>query len=94
MPNYRDIHDARIDTLCRPIPLTEVMARTGRSKRTIDRWIKAERLRVIELQNPPEKVVILRELVELEKEMRTALQTSRDRIAAIGHARRKAEENA
>jgi hypothetical protein len=89
MTTYRDIHDARIDTLCRPIPLAEVMARTGRSKRTIDRWIKTERLRVIELQNPPEKVVIARELFDLETQMRNALQASRDRIAACGRARRK-----
>jgi hypothetical protein len=91
---YRDRTDAKLDDLCRPVPLADVMARIPRSKRTIDRWIKDGRLRVIQLWDPPEKVVLLRDLVELEKEMRDALQASRDRIAAHGRARHEAAQAA
>jgi hypothetical protein len=91
MTHYRDQHDARLDELCKPVPLAEVLGRIGnqRSQRTIDRWIKAGRLRVIDLGAPPGKVVILRELLELEHEMTAAVAASKANIAARGRARRK-----
>jgi predicted site-specific integrase-resolvase len=88
MTHYRDENEARIDELCKPIPLADVLQHVHRvtSKRTIDRWIKAGRLRVVHLTNPPEDVVILRELLETEKAMRDALAASKAAIAArAGH---------
>lgn len=96
MTTYRDKHDARLDGLCKPVPLAEVVARIGnqRSQRTIDRWIKDGRLRVIDLGDPPGKVVILRELLELEQEMTAAVEASKANIAARGRARRTTPQEA
>jgi hypothetical protein len=90
---YRDETDAKLDRLCVPIPVAEIVQHIRRSQRTIDRWIKDGHLRVIHLQNPPENVVIKRDLVDLEKRMRDASRASRDRIAEIGRAKRAQKEN-
>lgn len=60
------------DPLFRPISIERAMAATGRSRRSIDRWIKDGRLRVVRLDNPPETVLIEREVVEAEKATRDA----------------------
>lgn len=65
------------DPLCRPISIADAMARTGRSRRTIDRWIHDGQLRVVRLDNPPEDVLIEREVVTLEKARRDGQRQGR-----------------
>jgi len=65
------------DPLCRPISIADAMARTGRSRRTIDRWIHDGQLRVVRLKDPPEDVLIEREVVNLEKARRDARRRGR-----------------
>mgnify|MGYP001564357448 CR=1 FL=1 len=65
------------DPLFRPISIEDAMARTGRSRRTIDRWIHDGRLRTVRLDDPPEVVLIEREVVALEKRCRDARATGR-----------------
>jgi hypothetical protein len=65
------------DPLCRPISIADAMARTGRSRRTIDRWIHDGQLRVVRLENPPEDVLIEREVVTLEKARRDGRRRGR-----------------
>lgn len=65
------------DPLFRPISIADAMARTGRSRRTIDRWIHDGRLRTFRLENPPEDVLIEREVVDLEKAHRDARRRGR-----------------
>lgn len=72
------------DPLFTPLTIAEVMERTGRSKKTIDRWIKDGRLATVKLDNPPETVAIERDVVELEQRMRANLKASRDAITARG----------
>lgn len=93
MVSYRDENEAKIDELCKPVPLAEVMDRVKRTKRTIDRWIKDGHLRVIHLENPPEDVVILRDLVETDKAMRDALAASKAAIAAKAGRRQQATQD-
>lgn len=70
------------DPLFRPISIADAMARTRRSRRTIDRWIHDGRLRVVQLDNPPEVVLIEREVVALEKRCRDARAAGRPSKAA------------
>lgn len=67
------------DPLFRPISIEDAMSRTGRSRRTIDRWIHDGRLRVVSLGWPPEPVLIEREVVETEKARRSARKQGRPR---------------
>lgn len=68
---------ARADPLFRPLTIAEVVKRTGRSRRTIDRWIKDGRLRVIQLSEPPERVVIARDAIKVERATRRAARRGR-----------------
>lgn len=74
----------RDDPLFTPLTIAEVMARTGRSRKTIDRWIKTEQLRVVKLDDPPATYAVERDVLELEQRMRAATQASKDAIAARG----------
>lgn len=65
------------DPLCRPISIEDAMARTARSRRTIDRWIQEKKLRVVRLGNPPEVVLVEREVVEAERASRVARRQGR-----------------
>lgn len=65
------------DPLFRPISIADAMSRTGRSRRTIDRWIHDGRLRTFRLENPPEEVLIERDVVTLEKACRDARSRGR-----------------
>jgi len=64
------------DPLFRPISIKQAMAITGRSRRTIDRWIRDGHLRTVKLQDPPEDVLVEREVVQVEKSMRDSLRRS------------------
>ena len=74
------------DPLFRPLTIKQAMELTRRSDDTINRWIKEGHLRVIHLKDPPEDVLIEREVVD------TALQKRRD--ARRGRPRAKRGEAA
>lgn len=78
---YPSEHEARLDALCRPLTIAEVLKRTGRSERTIRRWVEQGRLRRIELKDPPETVYIEREVLEVERDKRRAPTRGRHRPA-------------
>lgn len=67
------------DPLFRPISIKDAMRLTGRSKDTIDRWIKQGHLRVVRLEQPPEDALIEREVVDTEYEKRLARRRGRPR---------------
>lgn len=60
-----------------PIPLSEAMRITGRSKRTIDRWIKDGHLHPVDLGGFDGVIVAEEELLRAEKQMRDHLKESR-----------------
>jgi len=60
------------DPLYRPLSIAEAMALTGRSRDSIDRWIKQGHLRVVRLNAPAQDALIEREVVD------TALRKRRD----------------
>ncbi len=70
------------DPLLRPLTIRQAMELTGRSERTIDRWIHDGRLRKVRLKDPPEDVVIERELLEVERATRQASRRGRPRPKA------------
>lgn len=61
-----------------PIPLSEAMRITGRSKRTIDRWIKDGHLHPVDLGGFDGVIVAEGELLEAEKRMRDHQKASRE----------------
>jgi predicted DNA-binding transcriptional regulator AlpA len=63
------------DPLFRPITMAEAMARTGRSRRTIDRWVKDGHLRRVQLEDRT-PIFVEREVVEYDKRMRDNLRAS------------------
>lgn len=67
------------DPLFRPISIADAMRLTGRSKDTIDRWIREKALRVVRLQDPPEDALIERELVDTALAKRRAARRGRPR---------------
>lgn len=67
------------DPLFRPISVADAMRLTGRSKDTIDRWIKEKALRVVRLQDPPQDALIEREVVDTEHRKRLAARQGRPR---------------
>lgn len=72
------------DPMCAPLTIAEVMQRTGRSRKTVDRWIKSEMLRVVHLDDPPCTVAATGDVLELEQRMRAAVKASQEAIAARG----------
>jgi hypothetical protein len=54
------------DPLCRLLTIAQAMKATGRSRRTIDKWIKKGELQVHTIGRPPIRYVVKRELLELE----------------------------
>lgn len=62
-----------------PLTIAQAMAATGRSKRTIDRWIREGHLRKVPLDGQP--VLVEEEVLEYEKRMADNLRESR-RISA------------
>lgn len=65
------------DPLFRPLSIKEAMRLTGRSERTIERWIHDGRLRTVRLKDPPETVVVERDVLEVERATRRAAQQGR-----------------
>jgi len=70
----------RDDPLLRPLTIKQAMELTGRSDRTIERWIHDGRLRKVTLQgDPPQQVLIEREVLEVERATRQASRRGRPR---------------
>lgn len=71
----------RDDPLLRPLTIAQAMELTGRSDRTIHRWIHDGRLRTVRLpgRQPPEDVLIEREVLEVERATRQAARRGRPR---------------
>jgi hypothetical protein len=84
---YESEEQAKRDALCKPLSLAEVMKRTGRSKRTIERWVASGQLTKYELDNPREVVFVAREALETEKEMHDRAQENRERIRRLAGRR-------
>jgi hypothetical protein len=61
--------------LFRPISIADAMAATGKSKRTIDRWIREGHLRKVRLDD--EVVLIEDDVLGYEKRMSDNLNASR-----------------
>lgn len=74
----------RDDPLLRPLTIKQAMELTGRSKRTIDRWIQDGRLRKVRLPaipgEMPEDVLVEREVLEAERDTRQAAHRGRPRV--------------
>lgn len=82
------------DPLFRPISIADAMRLTGRSKDTIDRWIKQGHLRVVRLDQPPEDVLIEREVVDTEYRKRLAARQGRPRPKRDGSPQAGGDESA
>lgn len=70
------------DPMCKLLTITEVMQRTGRSRKTISRWIKDGRLATVKLDDPPCVVAATGDVLELEQQMRATTKATREAIAA------------
>jgi excisionase family DNA binding protein len=68
------------DPLCRPISVEDAMALTGRSRRTIERWIHEGRLELVQI-SPLEKVLVERQVVDAEQRARQAVRRGRPRLS-------------
>jgi excisionase family DNA binding protein len=81
------------DPLLRPLTIKQAMELTGRSARTIDRWIHDGRLRKVRLGgDPPEEVLIEREVLEAERDTRRAARRGRPRPKASDTAKEAASD--
>ncbi len=70
----------RDDPLLRPLTIKQAMELTGRSDRTIERWIHDGRLRKVTLPgDPPQEVLIERQVLEVERATRRAARQGRPR---------------
>lgn len=67
------------DPLFTPLTIGEAAKAAGRSRRTIDAWIKDGVLDVVQLENPPRRVVVKRQLLDLEVRRRKAALKGRPR---------------
>jgi hypothetical protein len=67
------------DPLFRPISMRAAMDLTGRSDDTLNRWIRQGHLRVVRLSDPPEDVLIEREVVDAALAKRRAARQGRPR---------------
>jgi hypothetical protein len=67
------------DPLFTPLTIDEAAQVAGRTRRTIDQWIKDELLEVVKLENPPRRVVVKRQLLDLEVRRRKAALKGRPR---------------
>lgn len=67
-----DADAARADRMFTPISIERAMQITGRSRRTIDRWIKDGRVAAVRLPGSEESVLIERQVAEAEKACRDA----------------------
>lgn len=85
----------RDDPLLRPLTIAQAMELTGRSKRTIDRWIHDGRLRKVRLParpgDAPQDVLVEREVLEAERDTRRAARQGRPRPKTAGDPKARDE---
>jgi hypothetical protein len=81
---YTSEEQAKRDTLCRPLTMAEVMRRTGRSQRTIERWTTQGLLTKYEIEHPREIVFLEREVLEVDRAKTIAAIENRERIRRRG----------
>ena len=67
------------DPLFRPLTIAEAQAATGRSRRTIARWIAEGRLTAYEEAHPRRVILVERDVIEAEKATRRAARRGRPR---------------
>lgn len=67
------------DPLFKPLTFAQVIALTGRHKRTVEKWVADGRLRTVRLDHPPETVMIKREVLEVDRATREASRRGRPR---------------
>lgn len=82
------------DPLFRALTMEEVVAVTGRSKRTIERWVKDQRLvRYRDYSTwPPSWVFSEQQVLDVEQERHAAAEENRNRIRRrLGRPRRKGD---
>lgn len=73
--------------LFRPLTISEAQARTGRSRRTIARWIADGRLSAYEAAHPRRILLVEGEVLDVEKRTRDAGRRGRPpRITPDGDA--------
>lgn len=74
------------DPLFQPLTLKQVMEITGRSRRTIQKWVQGEKLTKYEVEHRRKVVPVFDEgeVLDVEKEMRDAAEENRDRIRRRG----------
>lgn len=66
----------------RPLTIAEAAKVTGRTSRTIQRWMSTGRLTRYEVENPRRVVLVEQEVMEMERQQRAAAMASRAAIAA------------
>lgn len=66
----------------RPLTIAEAARVTGRTSRTIQRWVSTGQLTRYEVENPRRVVLVEEEVVEMERQQRAAANASRAAIAA------------
>lgn len=71
----------------RPLTIAEAARVTGRTARTIQRWVSTGQLTKYEVEHPRRVVLVEREVVEMERQQRAAANASRAAIAARAGAR-------
>jgi predicted DNA-binding transcriptional regulator AlpA len=69
----------RDDPLLKPLTIAQAMELTGRTRRTIDQWIKDGDLEVYTSPIPPRRVVVKKELLEVELRKHEAGKAGRPR---------------
>lgn len=65
----------------RPLTIAEAAKATGRTSRTIQRWVSTGRLTRYETENPRRVVLVEQEVMEMERRQRAAANASRAAIA-------------
>jgi len=70
------------DPQFRPLTIAEAARVTGRTSRTIQRWVSTGQLTKYEVENPRRVVLVEQEVVEMERQQRAAANASRAAIAA------------
>lgn len=82
---YSSREHAAADPLCRPLSLRQATELTGRTRRTIDRWIADKRLHPVVMDG--QRILIEREVVEVDRAMRRAAEANRQRIRDLAGRR-------
>jgi len=74
------------DPLCKPLTIKQAQEVTGRTRRTLERWVQDGLLTKYERQNQRRVVILFNEaqVTEVEKRQSDAARENRDRIRRRG----------